>query len=108
MKFLSVANTHASYRSFCAKGTSVRWVSHDIVSLIKEHDKMHKRAISENDHILFRQYRSLRNMVTNKICSKKEELMTLYLALILPKIYGRLCNLQQEKPYTLIMYPLIL
>ena len=34
MKFLSVANTHAPYRSFRAKGSSVPWVSHDIVSLI--------------------------------------------------------------------------
>ena len=38
MKFLSVANTHAPYRSFRAKGRSVPWISHDIVSLIKERD----------------------------------------------------------------------
>ena len=73
MKFLSVANTHAPYRCFRAKGSSVPWVSHDIVSVIKERDNMHKRAISENDHVLFRQYRSLRNLVTNKIHSKKKE-----------------------------------
>ena len=35
------------------------WVSHGMVSLIKERDNMRKRAISENDHVLFRQYRSL-------------------------------------------------
>ena len=73
MQFLSVANTHAPHRSFRAKGSSVPCFSHDIVSLIKERDNMHKRAISENDHVLFRQYSSLRNLVTNKIRSKKKE-----------------------------------
>ena len=73
MKFLSIANTEAFYRSICVKGSSVPWVSHDIVSLIKERDNMHKRAISENDHVLFRQYRSLQNLVTNKIRSNKKE-----------------------------------
>ena len=34
---------------------------------------MHKRTISENDHVLFRQYRSIRNLVTNKICSEKKK-----------------------------------
>ena len=49
------------------------WVSHGIVSLIQERDNMHNRAISENNHVLFRQYRSLRSLVTNKIHSKKKE-----------------------------------
>ena len=67
MKFLLVANTHAPYRIFRARGSSVPWVSYGIVNLIKECDNtVHKRAISENDHVLFRQYRSLRNLVTKK------------------------------------------
>ena len=67
MKFLSVANTHAPYRSFLAKGSSVPWVSHDIVSLIKEHDNIHKRAISLDSTD------KLRDLVTNKICSNKKK-----------------------------------
>ena len=54
-----------------------------------------------------RQYRSLRNLVTNKIRSNKKKL-NLFVALTLPKNYGGLFQLQREKAYTLIMYPLIL
>ena len=81
-------------------------VSHDNVSRIIKRDNMHKRAISENDHVLFRQYRSLRNQITNKICSKMKEFF-ICSSNSFKKLW-LVVSVAMGKTYTLIMYPVIL
>ena len=47
-------------------------------------------------------------LLIKSVLKRKNLLMTLYVAPILPKIYVGLFQFQQEETYTVIMYPLIL
>jgi hypothetical protein len=70
--FLAISDIHAPYRNFRVKESASPWITHDIVKLIKERDKLHKTAITEKDPEIFDCYHALRNTITSNIRLSKK------------------------------------
>ena len=78
--FTTISDKHAPMRTFKIKGNSVPWIDEDIVNLMRERDKLHKKALSLKCHDTMLVYRKYRNIVTKKIRLAKKAYLIDHLA----------------------------
>ena len=73
---MQVVNKHMPIRKKRVKQQSCPWMNSNIHKLMKERDKLKKRAWKEKNDNLMKQYRSLRNKVTGEIKKAKRKYYT--------------------------------
>ena len=67
-----ICDKHAPLKSFRVKGHLHSWVDNDIVTKMRQRDKIHGMAVKNNDSELFDKYRKLKNEITTDIKQNKK------------------------------------
>jgi hypothetical protein len=72
-KFLQICDKFAPIRRMRVKNRNNPWMDNEVLDKMYERDYIHKKAVSDRDNELWKQYKCLRNEVTSLIRRKKKE-----------------------------------
>lgn len=74
--FLPICNKHAPLRRRRVRKQKSPWITNDIVNMMRERDKIKKKAISSSSPQIWKSYRAIRNKVNSTIRQSKKSFLT--------------------------------